>query len=68
VGFQKLGDAAVDVDRILAIRPRYGSNSHAVEIVFENGESIIIDATDPKKTIEDYLVSVGKSATAPLST
>lgn len=68
MGLQKLGSALVASDRVLAIRPRAGSTCNSVEVVFENGESLMIEAAEPQKAITDYFESTENTATAGLST
>jgi hypothetical protein len=58
----KLGDAVVAGDRVLAIHPQ-GSPVNVIEVLFDNGEKLIMRDPDPRATVKAYFgFTVGPTA------
>ena len=62
MSLQMIGNTLVASDKVLAIRPQ----DKAVEVVLENGDSLVIPEPDPIAAIKAYFSAIG--ATAPRST
>ena len=68
MSLQKIGNSLIATDKVLVMRPQVGLPENAVEVVFENGESVRLAVEDPRSAIDAYFSAVTGATTAPRST
>jgi hypothetical protein len=65
MSLRKLGNALIQSDRVLAMRPT-GDQIKSVEVAFDTGERILLNHENPAAAIESYFLD-SDGRTAPRS-
>lgn len=53
---QKLGSTLIARDRVLAVRPITGTRCNALEVTFDNGQTLSITDSDPMAALQSFVV------------
>jgi hypothetical protein len=64
--FIKLGDAAVNLDRVLCIQPEgMTGDKDALAVTYDTGQVVYISDKEPSATLKSYFESLGSSVASP---